>query len=252
MTDRVFNDPERRPGGGMTMSSQMPYATNYYAWAMSCVVPFVGEQVLDIGGGYGAHLEFILPHCTHLTTVDMSPEHVEGLRHRFSDHRSFEARRFDFGRDDLDALLAGRHFDTITCFNVLEHIQDDLAALKDFHAILAGRQGNLCLQVPALRWLYGTLDYAAGHFRRYNAPHLRQLLEDAGFEVIRLHYFNFFGVLPWFINVHILKRDIDSDSVNTQIKVFDRIFVPALRWIEARITPPIGQSLIAVAKAARS
>ncbi len=244
--------PADRPDDAPTMASGMQHANNYYYWVMSQFTGYIGERVLDIGGGYGTHLESIIPLCKHLTTLDLSMESVQFLRERFSNQLAFEARQFDFGRDNARDFLTTQRFDTVTCLNVLEHIGDDLAALRDIHAVLHLQQGYLCLQVPAHRWLYGSLDHQAGHFRRYTASSLKALLLSVGFQIVRLYYFNAFGVVPWFINARVLKKDIETDGVNTQIRLFDRYFVPVLRWIETGIKPPMGQSLIAVARATQS
>jgi len=118
------------------------------------------------------------------------------------------------------------------------------------HGILKDQQGTLLLQVPALGWLYGTLDELAGHYRRYDRKGLQTMLTQAGFEVQQIYYFNSFGVIPWFINARILRpRTLSNRSVGLQIKVFDRFIVPVLRRSEKLVRLPLGQSLIAVAVA---
>lgn len=242
---------EHRPAGRQTMSPSMPNARRYYQWVVSQLAPYLGSHILDIGGGYGAHLEFILRPDNFVLSLDLSEAIVQGLRERFKEYPGFDAMHADFGREDVQAKLTHDHFDTITCLNVLEHIEDDVAALKDMHRILAPQEGTLLLLVPALEWLYGTLDRQAGHFRRYSVSRLSKILTEADFKIARLQYFNFFGVFPWFINARILRWAVDSDAFDMQIRVFDRFLVTPLRWLEATVSPPLGQSLIAVATAAR-
>lgn len=240
---------EERPAGSATMSPAMPTAVNYYRWIVAKLLPHAGDCILDIGGGYGAHLEYVLPKGCPVVSIDLSESSVEFMRERFRQYPHFEAARLDFGQHESQAELIRRGFDTIFCLNVLEHIEDDLAALKDMHAILAPRRGKLLLQVPAHEWLYGSLDAQAGHYRRYSAAYLRQVLEGAGFTVQALYHFNSIGVLPWFVNARVLKKSLEADSVNTQITVFDRYIVPVMSRVEAVVRLPFGQSLMAVAQA---
>lgn len=238
-----------RPEGAATMSPEMPGAVNYYDWIGSQMIPHLGQNILDVGGGYGAHLEHIVRGPYRVMSVDLSQASVEFMRERFKDFPNFEAIKVDFGsQHDQDALIA-RRFDTIISLNVLEHIEDDLAALRDMYRILEKQQGTLFIQVPAHEWLYGSLDSLAGHYRRYTKKYLRGILTQAGFTIQRLYHFNSFGTLPWFINARILKpRDLEAKSVGAQVRLFDRYFVPVLRRVENVLHMPFGQSLMAVAK----
>jgi SAM-dependent methyltransferase len=247
MTERPVHD---RPAGHETMAAEMPHATNYYGWIASQLRPYLGVRILDIGGGYGAHLESLLAEGYRVLSIDMSEDSVQFMRNRFKYFPDFQADCADFGRVDVQETLTQSGFDTITCLNVLEHIEDDRAALKDMHSILAPQRGTLLLQVPALEWLFGSLDQQAGHFRRYTRRTVSGLLTEAGFKIIQVRYFNLFGVLPWLVNARILKRSVTSGAVDAQIRIFDRYLVPPLRVFEQGINPPLGQSLIAVASAA--
>jgi hypothetical protein len=64
----------------------------------------------------------------------------------------------------------------------LEHVEDDLAALRNIHATLR-RGGNAVILVPQDPTIYGTLDAVLGHYRRYTKDELRSKMEEAGFEV---------------------------------------------------------------------
>jgi len=101
--------------------------------------------------------------------------------------------------------------------------------------------GRLVLLVPSLRALYGTLDEALGHFRRYVPAELTDKLRTAGFHLRHLEYFNLAGVPGWWVAGRVLRRRL--------------IPTGALRWYETlvplfrleRLLPwRIGQSLIAV------
>jgi hypothetical protein len=93
--------------------------------------------------------------------------------------------------------------------------------------------------------LYGTLDESFQHIRRYTKRALARRLEETGFRVERLHYFNCLGVVAWFVAGKILKR---KTIRITDARDYDRWIVPWASRLESRWTPPFGQSLVAVAR----
>ena len=60
-----------RPEGEATMSPEMAGAVNYYRWIVAQLSPYLKDKVLDIGGGFGSHLEYILPLCKEVTSIDL-------------------------------------------------------------------------------------------------------------------------------------------------------------------------------------
>jgi hypothetical protein len=113
--------------------------------------------------------------------------------------------------------------------------------------LLRKRHGHACLFVPARPEIYAPIDKDFGHFRRYTKPELQLKLTNAGFKVERLVYFNLIGYFAWWFNFKVLqKRIFEAGAVRT----FDRMIFPAGHWMEESLMrPPIGQSLLAVAKA---
>ena len=95
--------------------------------------------------------------------------------------------------------------------------------------------------VPALTWLYGSLDRELGHARRYTRRGLRTHMEQAGLRVEHLFYFNLVGTIGWFVNARV--RKVPRIPLD-QLRVFDSL-VPLLR-LEDAVPLPFGQSLIAV------
>jgi SAM-dependent methyltransferase len=75
-------------------------------------------------------------------------------------------------------------FDVVAAFDVLEHIVEDESVLRSLHRALRPG-GGLLLSVPQHRWLWSTVDDAAGHVRRYHARELEEKVRAAGFEILR-------------------------------------------------------------------
>ena len=130
------------------------------------------------------------------------------------------------------------HIDSVICFNVLEHIEQDEKALKNIFDLLEPG-GRLLLLVPSHPWLYGTLDQHLGHYRRYGKKELKNKLETLGFKVIFLKYFNRIGIWEWFLNSKILRKkkasflsikNLQSPRPPIQIR---KILAPSLRHLPA-------------------
>ncbi|MGH7804571.1 MAG: hypothetical protein ACREQJ_09490, partial [Candidatus Binatia bacterium] len=103
--------------------------------------------------------------------------------------------------------------------------------------------GRLVVLVPAIQALYGSLDRALEHHRRYSKDELVGKLRAAGFEVERSWFFNLLGVAGWWFNSRVLKR-VTFPPV--QLTLYDRL-VPLFR-LESRFKLPVGMSLIAIAR----
>ena len=80
--------------------------------------------------------------------------------------------------------LVRQRFDTVVCVNVLEHIEDDIRALRLFRELVAPTNGRVLIFVPAVPAAYGPLDAALGHHRRYVKRTLRTAFDKAGLDLI--------------------------------------------------------------------
>jgi glycosyltransferase involved in cell wall biosynthesis len=212
---------------------------NGFLWDL--IRPFVGRRVLEVGAGTGLLTRF-LSKREHVLATDLDPEYVELLRRTFANDPHVEVRRLDLAHLADDGVPR-RAFDTVVCSNVLEHVADDGRALAAMREVLVP-QGRVVLIVPALQALYGSIDRAIQHHRRYSREELAEKLADAGLTVEHLSYFNMLGIPGWFLNARVLGR---RSVPGIQARIADWL-VPWLR-IERRFGPPVGMSLLAVARA---
>jgi SAM-dependent methyltransferase len=128
------------------------------------------------------------------------------------------------------------------CQNVLEHIEDDLAALRSIATALRP-DGELALLVPAHPALYGRLDRRFEHQRRYTRTRVRTLLQAAGFELETLRSFNLLAVPGWWVAGRTSALDITDGSLRA-----NEALVRLWRPLEDRLRPPVGLSLVARAR----
>jgi SAM-dependent methyltransferase len=133
-------------------------------------------------------------------------------------------------------------FDTVVCLNVIEHVADDLGAMKNIGDVLS-KDGRAVILVPNGPGMFGTLDEVLGHKRRYTEATLRKLVQDAGLEVERIVRFNRVGWPAWWLNGKLLRRRVFG---LLQIK-FLNLLTPLFRLVD-RVLPFPPLSLIAIAR----
>ena len=215
---------------------RMSSTSNYLSWLEELCAPHVGRDVLELGSGYG-HLTERFAATSMVHASDISDHHVAYLEERFADSANVSVSKID-----VSTFEADRQYDTIIMINVLEHIEDDSAAVA---ALREGLKpgGRLVVYVPAFMLLYSKFDREIGHYRRYRREPLRRLLESQGLRVVDARYVNAVGALGWFVYCRMLGRK-SSDQLTTS--ACDRVVVPAVRGIERRYPPPFGLSILAV------
>jgi SAM-dependent methyltransferase len=218
----------------------MAQAKNYFAWQARLVLPELGQRVLEVGCGTGNFTQTLLDREA-VIAIDHEPACVSRLAERFPGQPNLHARVASPCEDSFRELAHFR-LDSVVCLNVLEHIEDDAAALRNMAAILPGGC-VIVLLLPAFPALYGPIDRNLEHFRRYSVASLKRLAAGAHLTIEKLEYMNLIGFFGWWVNARILKRQVQSTS---QIAVFDKWVVPLLSRIESRFPPPFGQSLLAV------
>src|SRR5262245_58215237 len=214
--------------------------SRYNTWLWEQIACFTGQRALEVGSGIGTMTRFCLGRELGLAT-DVDARYLEQLRHTFANYPNVIVRPLDLNERFAEQLPAHR-LDTVLCLNVLEHIEDDVAVLSDFSYLLPSG-GTVVLIVPALERLYGEIDKAIGHYRRYEKGEIIAKLERAGFRLEETRFLNLLGLPGWYLNSCLLKRKI-VPGLQARLNDF---LVPLLR-LEKYFTLPWGMSLLAVGR----
>jgi len=246
-----FREAEETGNVGHVTLTRLARLEPYNRWLVERFAHAVGRRVLEIGAGFGnltRHLTEKDPRGPQRELViasDVDPVAVEYLKGVFRENSAVRVASYQFPltASEREEILS-QSVDTIVCCNVLEHIERDAQTLADMAAILPAG-GRLILLVPALQWLYGTLDEHLKHFRRYEKKDLEDKLADAGFAVEDCRFVNRPGILGWYVNGKILRRQV---LPRTQLQAF-KLFLPFLRREETN-PPRTGMSLLAIARKA--
>jgi SAM-dependent methyltransferase len=216
----------------------------YRAFQLELIAPHCGPSVLEVGAGLGEFAaqftgEQFAGLQRHVVT-DVDPDAVARLAERFRDRPEVSARVLDLTDGPLEV---GEPVSTVVAINVLEHIEDDADALRRL-ATLVEPGGRLVLWVPGYQQLYGEFDRAVGHVRRYTPDTLRSAIEAAGLRPTDVRPVNLLGGIAWWATV---RRGGVGTPNPRLVSIYDRVVVPCTRFLERRITPPFGQSVLGVA-----
>ncbi len=236
---REAEDP--RNVGHVTLA-RMARLEPYNKWLADRFRHALGPRVLEIGAGFG-NMTRQLVGRELVVASDLDPVAVEYLRGSFRDDPGVRVASYRFPLDPAQReAIRAMNVDTIVCLNVLEHIENDVATLFDFHALLPAG-GRLVLIVPALARLYGSLDEHLRHFRRYEKDELEGKVRAAGFSIDDCRFLNRPGIFGWYVNGKILRRRVLPSG---QLAAF-RLLLPLLRREETN-PPSVGMSLLAIAR----
>jgi len=219
---------------------RMSALERYNDWIMEKIQPWVGNHILEVGAGIGNISRYFL-NRESLILTDVQEEYLDALRKKFGSFPNVTIERYDL--DDSAAHLRNRTIDTILALNVLEHIRDDVHALREMATLLVPG-GRIILQLPAHPLLYGTLDRNLDHFRRYARRDITRKLTASGLEPEHISEFNLFGALGWFVSSRILRKKILSEG---QLGLFNRL-TPLFMAVERKFPAPFGLSILAVGR----
>src|SRR5204863_4821599 len=149
-------------------------------WMYEQYAQYVRGSVAEVGAGIGTFSERMLAGgAERLLLLEPDPACIRVLERRLGTDPCVTVAAE--GLPDSPALAEGG-LDLVVCQNVLEHIEDDQGSIDAMAGALAPG-GRLTLLVPAHPRLYGPLDDAYGHYRRYTRHRLHLLFERAGLEV---------------------------------------------------------------------
>jgi SAM-dependent methyltransferase len=172
-------------------------------------------RILDVGCGTGANL-LMLSKYGDAEGVDISEDALAFCRERGLEkvkHGAAEELPYDGGT-----------FDLVTALDVVEHIDDDVASLREMRRVLRPG-GRVLLFVPTFMFLWGLQDDVSNHRRRYRLPELHRVLEQAGFEVERSTYAN----ITFFAPILLIRQLMRLTGVKAETE--NNINVPALNGV---------------------
>ena len=197
--------------------------------------------VLEVGVGTGANLAVLQTiGATRVIACDLSTDAVRHVRGSTRLAQA-DATHLPFESNSIDLLLAA---------DVLEHLDDDGAALREFVRVLRPG-GHLVLTVPAFPMLWGPQDVVSQHRRRYRREPLLALVRDSGVQVSTCFHFNYLLFVPiWVARKILLALRVpvaSENTINTPLlnRLLTGVFVADISTAPS-FKPPFGVSLCLV------
>lgn len=212
-------------GTGPEVLDVLSCARRFNQWMADVIRPYVGKRVLEIGAGIGNLTRQLVSRRELYVAGDIDAEHLARLKTRFHHRSNLQVCACDLSRPE-DFSPFAETMDSVVCLNVLEHVENDLQGLENIHSVLKPG-GKAIILVPHGQEIFGSLDVALGHYRRYSHAELRERMQSAGFVIERILDFNRISRPGWYITGKILKRTTLSPF---QLKIFDRLV-----WLWRRI-----------------
>lgn len=215
-------------------------ATRYQKWVVESFGTCIRGEVLEVGAGLGNFTRWLTDAADRVVAVEPDGD----MCREITALGLAGVEVVEAPLEDLEARYDG--FDAVVLFNVLEHFEDDVAAVIEARSRLRDG-GSVCVFVPAHQFLFGSLDRRYDHVRRYSTRDVEALLDRAGLRAEVLRYFNPLGALGWFLAGRVARRpNLDPAAV----RLSERLAVPVGRWLErAGVPAPFGQSVLAVGRA---
>ncbi len=218
-------------------------------WLMSSLLTRWGLPrdaiVLDAGSGTGGTY-LALRRRWRIIGLDVSLRALELSRNR--------GMELLICGDVMALPLRDASVDAAVSCDVLEHLQDDMRALREMLRVVKPG-GLLALTVPALPWLWSDHDEALGHLRRYTRRGLTEALQEAGWQVLWLNYTVSLLLPP--IALFRVYRQWRRRSGEPRVDLFElprsvNALLTAIcmldSWLAVRLPLPPGASLVAVAR----
>lgn len=203
-------------------------------------------SILDVGCGCGANLSFLSSYG-NVSGVDTSEQSLAYCKQKFDYHVEYAHLP-----DGLDVKFS--NLNLITAFDVIEHIEDDMAAIKTLHQRLSVN-GMLICTVPAYMWMWSEHDEINHHKRRYTKLELKKKLEAVGFTVRYSSYFNTilfpFAAIPRLLKKILPKKTSPKSDFAIYGETINRILTSVFsseHKLMNHLSLPFGVSILIVAE----
>lgn len=199
-------------------------------------------RILDVGCGTGANLE-MLSQFGAAEGVDVSDDALEFCRLKGLKVQKALAETLPY---------ADETFDVTTALDVVEHLDDDIAGLKEMFRVTK-QGGHSLIFVPAFMWLWGVQDDISNHRIRYTKKQIVERLEKAGFTIERATYANWTFFAPILVGRTLMKltgikpESENNVNVTTLNGIFGKLFGAERYWL-TRFGFPFGVSIVIVAR----
>ena len=212
-------------------------ANFHIKYCLSIIKKYIKGDIIEVGAGCGSFTRrYYHPNLKNIILTEKDLNNINILKETFKDNNNVKVLHSSI--DEIDD-----NFDSILYFHVLEHIEEDLVEIENAKKKL-NDGGHLIIMVPAHQKIYGNLDKAVGHFRRYEKNFFKRDLLDL--KLIDFKYLDTLGYFLYYLNKVFYK----NETYPSDLKIFlwDKIFTPITIFVDFITRYNFGKCIIAVYK----
>lgn len=220
-----------------TATERFDKANFHISYSLYVIKKFIKGDILEVGAGCGSFTRnYYNNTIKSVTLTEPDRENFFNLKSKFHEKKNVDIL-------DLEVEKIEKKFDSIMYLHVLEHIKNDLKEIKDATNKL-NNGGHLIIIAPAYQKLYGNLDKAVGHFRRYEKKFFKKDFQNL--ELLKVKHLDSIGLLLYYLNKIFFSKETFPSAL--KIFIWDKIFTPLTIVIDFIINYSFGKCLVAIYK----
>ena len=218
-----------------TATERFDGANLHIKYCLHFVKKFIYGDILEVGAGCGSFTKnYLNKNLKKIILTDLDIKNISDLKKRFKKEKKVKISK-------LPVKKINKKFDVILYFHVLEHIKNDNAELISAKSRLK-KNGYLIIMVPSGKKIFGNLDKAVGHFRRYERSFFKKKLLKL--KRVKLYSLDIFGYWLYFLNKIFFKKEIFPSKL--KIFLWDKIFTPMTIVLDRILNYKYGKCILVI------
>ena len=220
-----------------TATERFDDANFHIKYCLSTIKKYISGNILEVGAGCGSFTRnYLKADVKKITLTELDSLNILNLKKKF---KNFENIKIT----NLPISKINEKFDCILYFHVLEHIENDLDEIKSAKLKL-NKNGYLIIMAPAHQKMFGNLDKAVGHFRRYEKDFFKKDLFEL--KQKKLFFLDSMGYALYYLNRIFFKKETFPSKF--KIFIWDKIFTPLSIILDFMSGYRFGKCIVAVYK----
>lgn len=217
-----------------TATERFDDANFHINYCLSFFKKYIKGSIIEVGAGCGSFTRNYYKDMANVILTEKDEKQIADLKNKFKKNENVSISNLDIGEFK-------KSFDTILYLHVLEHIKEDIREIENAAKKL-NQDGHLIIMVPAHQKIYGNLDKAVGHYRRYEKKFFKNNFNNL--KLINFRYLDSMGYLLYYLNKIFFKKETYPSKL--KIFIWDKFFTPVSVILDFFTNYKIGKCIIAI------